>query len=104
VFLLYALISDIDDGGEVVSNIAFNETQNGEMLLHCHKCTVNHYVLLRGKLIICVLGLSNGDHVPHTWGTGWETSVLALSPDTQSSIKSSPFKYIIASDILLYVR
>jgi hypothetical protein len=104
VFLLYALFSDIDDGGEVVSNIAFNETQNGEMLLHCYKCTVNHDVLLRGKLIVCVLGLSNGVHVPHTWGTGWETSVSALSPDTQSSIKSSPFKYIIASDILLYVR
>ncbi|KAJ1397822.1 hypothetical protein B484DRAFT_257357, partial [Ochromonadaceae sp. CCMP2298] len=40
--------SDIDDGGEVAENVAFNSVQNG---------------------------LAEGVHVPHTWGTGWSKCV-----------------------------
>lgn len=79
---------------------------------------------------ICdVLGLEEGLHIPHTWGSNWEQSVAksiaerklkATSPDqlatgttvesegcSTSNLISPPslnFKFIIASDILLYVR
>jgi predicted nicotinamide N-methyase len=37
-------------------------------------------------------GLQSVPHIPHTWGTGWSTP------------ESLRIKYLIASDILLYVR
>lgn len=39
-------------------------------------------------------GLTPVSHVAHTWGTGWPT---------ETSIHASSFKFIVASDILLYV-
>ena len=38
-------------------------------------------------------------HIAHTWGTGWELSIKEYNNCCASS-----FKYIIASDILLYVK
>lgn len=37
------------------------------------------------------------DHIPFTWGTGWKDTIDAKN-------KKYQFRFIIASDILLYVR
>jgi hypothetical protein len=39
-------------------------------------------------------------HIEHTWGTGWSNSINNNTNDCNAS----SFKYIIASDILLYVK
>lgn len=44
-------------------------------------------------------GLAGVPHVAHTWGSAWEEDAQHLSPPNQYR-----FKYIVASDILLYVR
>jgi predicted nicotinamide N-methyase len=65
--------SDVEDErGEVAENIAFN------------------YRLNRIE--------KPPPHVPHTWGTGWKTSMEKAGLDSGTS-----FDTIIASDILLYV-
>lgn len=78
--------SDIDDGGEVESNIRHNFQRNG---------------------LACV------PHVAHTWGDTWvhdsQHLVASLSPSSASSAgpqatQPCKFKFIVASDILLYVR
>ena len=61
--------SDIDDGGEVESNIAHNFELNGQTKVR---------------------------HIAHTWGTGWRKSC-------EGGGDCPAYKYIIASDILLYV-
>ncbi len=77
--------SDIDDENEVEANIHYNETQNGKC---CCILSVLKSVL---NLLCCALaGLAVGRHVAHTWGTPWTFA--------------EPIQYIIASDILLYVR
>jgi hypothetical protein len=74
--------SDIDDGGEVEANVHFNETQNGLFITH-----VILTLLLR---VDFASGLSEGRHIAHTWGEPWTLT--------------EPIQFIIASDILLYVR
>jgi predicted nicotinamide N-methyase len=81
--------SDIDDGGDVEDNIRYNFELNG----------------MKAPL-----------HIPHTWGEGWPSSVTAHSSSPKSdsdqvnvqteaeTIEVPRFKFIIASDILLYVR
>eukprot|EP00596_Hydrurales_sp_CCMP1899_P004118 CAMPEP_0119033710 /NCGR_PEP_ID=MMETSP1177-20130426/761_1 /TAXON_ID=2985 /ORGANISM="Ochromonas sp, Strain CCMP1899" /LENGTH=461 /DNA_ID=CAMNT_0006990655 /DNA_START=103 /DNA_END=1489 /DNA_ORIENTATION=+ len=86
--------SDIDDGGEVEENISHNFKLNS---------------------------VSSTLHIPHTWGTGWHDSLSRAHEgghtfnneggtgghecSTSSGSPSRPpiFKYIFASDILLYV-
>lgn len=56
-------------------------------------------------------GLSPVQHVPYSWGQSWQETVAAISPQedlqpskaVQTGLSSSSFKFIIASDILLYV-
>jgi hypothetical protein len=49
-------------------------------------------------------------HVPYTWGSSWEKSIKdvekeeSCKPNYRRPLSSSSFMYIIASDILLYVR
>jgi len=86
--------SDIDDGGEVAENVEYNILQNG---------------------------LSPGLHIPHTWGEGWQKSVDKATARSSSinsintcsnsigdaavatAIAHRYIKFVIASDILLYV-
>lgn len=57
-----------------------------------------------GGAVACA-GLQRVPHIPHTWGTGWANSVAALSEAERHALAAYvPFRYVIASDILLYVR
>jgi len=70
--------SDIDDDeSEVESNIAFNYQLNNTPL---------------------------PPHVPFTWRSKWNNTVSSLSTKLNISQDRFQFDYIIASDILLYVR
>ena len=75
--------SDIDDDGEVQENIAHNFHLNGNT---CPPL-----------------------HIPHTWGEGWPMYSHPTISNTDNAIiqpKSTTlpiFKFVIASDILLYV-
>ena len=74
--------SDIDDDGEVQENIAHNFHLNGNT--------------------------SPPLHIPHTWGDGWPlySNPTVSNSDNDIQSKSTPlptFKFVIASDILLYV-
>ena len=66
--------SDIDDGGQVEQNIRYNFELNN---------------------------ISTVTHIAHTWGTGWDFSI---KDHNHNDCCASSFKYIIASDILLYVK
>lgn len=70
--------SDVDDGGEVENNIAFNFQLNDNAALP--------------------------PHIPFTWGSDWNTSVSNVSTKLNISPENLQFDFIIASDILLYVR
>jgi predicted nicotinamide N-methyase len=83
---LPVVTSDIDDGGDVENNIKYNFQLNGITTLACS--SVHAYILRKS-------GFPLVPHVPHTWGTGWNNA---------GDFRASTFKYIIASDILLYVR
>jgi hypothetical protein len=76
------MISDIDDMGDVEQNIAWNCDNNGNYYTFIVKFIHSH---LYGT------GVEKPHHIPHTWGTGWKEEALGI-------------KYIVASDILLYVR
>jgi len=67
--------SDIDDGGDVESNILHNFQLNG---------------------------LSHKGHLPYTWGESWQEAANKLQ-DIQVNFSPINFRFIIASDILLYV-
>jgi len=67
--------SDIDDGGDVQANIAYNVVLNG---LGSNDDSSSN----------------NGTHLAHTWGDPWPK---------EGPFAASRFDYIIASDILLYV-
>ena len=86
--------SDIDDGGDVEVNIKYNFERNG---------------------------LGSVPHVAHTWGRSWQEDSRHLNPtsppssslngtevaETSSNVTAPcgmRFKFIVASDILLYVR
>lgn len=49
-------------------------------------------------------GLQPGVHIPHTWGTGWSSTLDKQPASVQEHVHQHPIKFIIASDILLYVR
>ena len=68
--------TDIDDGGDVEENIRYNFERNG---------------------------LQQVPHIAHTWGKSWKedaSHIYAIS----DTFQKFNFKFIIASDILLYVR
>lgn len=48
------------------------------------------------------------NHIPFTWGTSWNDVIVSLADKNRLSNdernKKYQFKFIIASDILLYVR
>jgi hypothetical protein len=72
----------VDEHDEIAQNLAFNYQLNG---------ITNPPV-----------------HVPHTWGTGWSSSVSGVKNRTDASTTAVPaipdrFDTILASDILLYV-
>ena len=80
--------SDIEDNGEVQENIAHNFALNGLSVPH---------------------------HVTHTWGSGWPSHRKNYRNKSEAAIKGVDhtsshgsievgFKFVIASDILLYVR
>ena len=52
----------------------------------------------------CCLGLEAGVHVAHTWGTGWAQTVQQQPAAVQQALRDAPTQFVIASDILLYVR
>jgi predicted nicotinamide N-methyase len=70
------LTCDIDDGGEVEQNIQFNFQLNA---------------------------ISPSLHIPFTWGNDWKGKLEAVVSEKQISPLSFDFKFIIASDILLYI-
>ena len=70
--------SDINDEGDVEENVKYNFVHNG---------------------------LDIVPHIPHTWGQEWPLSINDKETNEEQCIVDiSSFRYIIASDILLYVR
>lgn len=124
--------TDIKDDGEVAENILFNTQQNGTALScishHSQYCRTCIFILT--CMHVCIyIGLEPQLHIPHTWGTSWDDSrkeALALvvgdyhdddnNDDADGTVGSSSvsrmrryldgsnIRFIIASDILLYVR
>jgi hypothetical protein len=102
------ITSDIDDGGDVENNIAYNFELNGRI------CNAFFYLL--SFMIFFLQGMKPPLHIPFTWGTPWNEAVgrvrnriLKNHKSLEQSLEISAalamrFKYIIASDILLYVR
>lgn len=71
------MTSDIDDNGEVQENISFNFHLND---------------------------LKPVNHIPFTWGNDWTETLNEYSKINSLSMDCFNFKYVIASDILLYVN
>jgi hypothetical protein len=113
---LDVVTSDIDDGGEVLENIQHNFALNSEPHLEQipHLCALpsiycSHAFPLNPS---CwpFQDIAPVPHVAHTWGSGWPgTRIHEPLDDTEkeevvSRYAASTFRYIVASDILLYVR
>lgn len=73
-------------------------------------CLIRYHVVSSTlPYLICLYsftgpGLEPGIHIPHTWGTGWTATVDKQPQSVQDYVRDHPVKFIIASDILLYVR
>ena len=70
------ITSDIDDGGDVEANISHNFKLND---------------------------LESVMHMPYTWGNDLVASLKQLNDKYKTDVTFPQFKYIVASDILLYV-
>lgn len=54
--------------------------------------------------ILYIVGISQVPHIEFTWGTNWSDQVEESAVKYKRSVDEYKFEYIIASDILLYVR
>lgn len=75
--------SDVDDEGEVESNVEYN-------------FILNNFVSEIDELDEQKKGVKP-HHIPHTWGTGWNLS------SEKRGLSERKYNTIVASDILLYI-
>ncbi len=69
--------------GDVEQNIEWNCENNGEKREYLPEIPLHYFPIATGVI--------KPFHIAHTWGTGWNADALNIN-------------YIVASDILLYVR